>query len=236
MLLRQPLHHAAQLDVHNPFQLRLVEAVEDDDVVQAVEELRPEVLAQFRLHLVLHRLPGADGILPVQEVLLNDRRTDVGGHDDNGVLEIDRATLAIRQSPVVQHLQQHVEDIRMRLLDFVEEHHRIRPAPDRFAQLAAFLEAHVARRRPDQAGHCVLLHVLRHVDSHHRVLVVEQELGQRPSQLGFPDPGRTQKHEGTNRAVWILKSRAGAAHRVGDGMNGFLLTNHPFAQTELHLH
>src|SRR6266852_2104506 len=43
----------------------------------------------------------------------------------------------------------------------------------------------VSGRRPDQPGDGVLLHVLRHVDSHERALVVEQELGERLGGLGL---------------------------------------------------
>ena len=50
------------------------------------------------------------------------------------------------------HLQQHVEHVGMGFLDFVEQHHGVRPAADLFGQLAAFLEADVARRSADQAG------------------------------------------------------------------------------------
>ena len=54
---------------------------------------------------------------------------DVRGHDDHGVAEIDRVALPVGQAPVVQHLQQRVEDIRVRLLDLVEQHHLVGPPP-----------------------------------------------------------------------------------------------------------
>ena len=51
-------------------------------------------------------------------------RAQVRGHDQHRVLEVHRAALRVGQPAVVQHLQQHVEHIRMRLLDLVEQHHR----------------------------------------------------------------------------------------------------------------
>ena len=39
------------------------------------------------------------------------------------VPEVDRAALRVGQPPVVEHLQQHVEDVRVRLLDLVEQQH-----------------------------------------------------------------------------------------------------------------
>ena len=46
---------------------------------------------------------------------------EVRGHHDDGVAEVDRAALAVGQPPVVEHLEEHVEDVGMRLLDLVEE-------------------------------------------------------------------------------------------------------------------
>jgi hypothetical protein len=36
--------------------------------------------------------------------------------------------LGVRQATVVEHLQERVEDVRVGLLDLVEEHHRVRAA------------------------------------------------------------------------------------------------------------
>ena len=74
-----------------------------------------------------------------------------------------------------------------------------------FGKLPAFFVAHVSRRRADQPRHGVLLHVLGHVDAHHRVLVIKQKLGQRPRQFGFADAGRAQKDERTDRPLGIAE-------------------------------
>ena len=68
------------------------------------------------------------------------------------------------------------------------------PAPHRLGELPALLVPDVPRRRPDHPRHRVLLHVFRHVEPHHRALVVEQELGERARRLGLArrrsGPGR----------------------------------------------
>ena len=94
---------------------------------------------------------------------------NVRGHDQHGVLEADGAALAVGQAAVVHHLQQRVEDVGVRLLDLVEQHDRVGPAPHRLGQLTALLVADVAGRRADQAADRVLLHVLGHVDPDHRL-------------------------------------------------------------------
>src|SRR5439155_26683475 len=82
------------------------EQLELDDLVDAVQELRPEAIA---------KLVGA---------------ADVGGHDQDRVAEVDRAALAVGEPPVVEHLEQHVEHFGMGLLDLVEEYDAVRPPPD----------------------------------------------------------------------------------------------------------
>ncbi len=76
---------------------------------------------------------------------------------------------------------------------------RVRPAAHRLGELAALLVADVARRRADEPRDRVLLHVLAHVDAHHRPLVVEQELGERPRELGLADAGRAEEDERADR-------------------------------------
>ena len=139
---------------------------------------------------------------------------EIGGHDDQRVAEIDGAALAVGQAAVVEHLQQHVEHVRMRLLDLVEQHDLIGPPPHRLGERAALVVADIARRRADQARDRVLLHVLRHVDADERRLVVEQEFRQRLGQLGLADAGRAKEHERADRPVRILQTGAGAPHRV----------------------
>jgi hypothetical protein len=53
---------------------------------------------------------------------------------------------------VVHHLQQDVEQVRMRLLDLVEQQHAMRMLVDAVGQQAALVEADIARRRADQAA------------------------------------------------------------------------------------
>src|SRR4051812_18679710 len=93
--------------------------------------------------------------------------------------------LAIRETPVIQNLEHRVEDIRMRLLDFIEEDHRIGPPPDLFGQLAAFVITDVAWRRANHSRYRMLLHVLRHVDPNHGLIVIEHELRNSTSEFRF---------------------------------------------------
>ena len=112
--------------------------------------------------------------------------------------------------------KQDVEDVGMRLLDLVEQHDLIGPPAHRFGQRAAFLIADIAGRRADQPGDRMFLHIFRHVDAHHRALVVEQKGGERLGELGLADAGRPEEHEGADRPVGVLQAGARPAHRRRD--------------------
>ena len=87
--------------------------------------------------------------------------------------------MPVRQPAFVQHLQQHVENIRVCLLYLIKEDDGVRAAADRFGELTAGFVADVSRRGTDEAGDGVLLPILGHVDANDRVFVIEEKLGQR---------------------------------------------------------
>src|ERR1700726_1862432 len=124
----------------------------------------------------------------------------------------------------------------MRFFDFVEEHDRIWPATDRFGKLAAFLVTDVSRRRADQSRDGVFFHIFAHVDPDHGVLVVEQKLRERAGELGFANASWTEKYKGAKRTIRVLQAGPGAADRVGDSFDRFVLTNHALMQMFLQFH
>ena len=93
-------------------------------------------------------------------------RAQVGGQDQNGVLEVHGAALGVGDPAVVQHLQQDVEHIGMGLFHLVEQHHAVGLPADGLGQLATFLVAHVSGRRADQTADGEFLNVFGHIDPH----------------------------------------------------------------------
>ncbi len=112
-------------------------------------------------------------------------RAEVRGQDDDRVGEIDRAALAVGQAAVVEHLQQDVEHVAVRLLDLVEQHDLVGPPPHRLGQHAAFLIADIARRSADQPRDRMLLHELA------------------TCRCG---PSRARRRTGIRRAPWSARS------------------------------
>ena len=94
--------------------------------------------------------------IPMFEVMIND-----------GVAEVDRATLTVGQAAVVEHLQQQVEHVRVRLLDLVEQHDRVRVAAHALGELPGLVVADVSRRGADEPRHGVPLAELAHVEADH---------------------------------------------------------------------
>ena len=80
----------------------------------------------------------------------------------------------------------------------------------------------------------MLLHVLGHVDADHRVLVAEQELGQRAAELGLADAGGAEEDERAGGALRVLDPGAGAADRLRDRGDRDLLADDPLVELLLH--
>ena len=160
---------------------------------------------------------------------------DVAGHDDDRVAEVDPATLRVGQVPVLEDLEEHVEDLGMGLLDLVEQHHRVALPAHGLGQLAALLEADVAGRRAHEAAHVVALHELAHVDLDERVLAAEHELGERLRELRLADAGGAQEDERADRSLGILQAGARAADGPRDGVDRLLLPDDTLVERVLHL-
>jgi hypothetical protein len=89
----------------------------------------------------------------------------IGRHDQDDIAEIDRFAMMVGQAAIIHHLQQDVEQVRMRLFDFVEQQHAMRVLIDRIGQQSALIETDITRRRADQAADAVPLHIFAHVES-----------------------------------------------------------------------
>src|SRR5436305_1472679 len=131
--------------------------MEDNDLVDTVDELGTEDSFE-----VLHRLRAHDFVLLTTCIFVflgretdTDRTfeidgTGVAGHDDDGVLEVYRASLSIGQASIVHDLQQGVEDFWMRLLNFIEQDDTVRATTHLLGQLTTLVIANVARRATEQ--------------------------------------------------------------------------------------
>ena len=113
----------------------------------------------------------------------------------------------------------------MGLLDLIEEDHGIGLSPDSLGQLTALLVAHIAGRRTDQSGYRILLHVLRHIDTHHGIFIIKEVLGQRLGELCLADAGRSHEEEGADGLGGILDAGLGPENGLRHALHGLVLTD-----------
>ncbi len=123
----------------------------------------------------------------------------------------------------------------MCLLDLVEQDDRIRSAANGFGQLTAFLIADIARRRSNQSGYRVLLHIFAHINADHVVFVIEQSFCQSFCQLGFTHTGRTQEEEGTDWTVRVGDACPRTQDCFTDQAHRFVLSHHVLVQDVFHV-
>ncbi len=134
------------------------ERIEHYNLVNPVQEFGPngsfEHVQNLAAAFVQHLPTGGDGLhihtihlRQTLHVALDDVGPGVGGHDEDGVLEIDGAAFIVGEPAVVQHLQKHVEHVRVGFFNLVEKHHRVGFAAHGLGELAALVVAYVSRRR-----------------------------------------------------------------------------------------
>ena len=106
-------------EVNDPGHIFLCQGLVEDNLVQPVQEFRTEGPPQQIMNLGL-RLFRNDTfrVNAAQQVF----RSEIGGQDDDGILEVHRSALGIGDAAVIQHLQQHIEHIRVGFLHLIEQH------------------------------------------------------------------------------------------------------------------
>src|SRR5437660_7911022 len=132
-----------KLNVDDPLHFGPPQPIEEDDFIEAVQKFGPE-RAAYRFHDLLAHGLGRLSFEQACQVL----RTEIRGENDDAVAEVHRPSLPVSQPAVIEHLEQDVEDVRMRLFDLVEENNLVGSPADCFGQRAAFLIPDVARGAP----------------------------------------------------------------------------------------
>jgi len=79
-------------------------------------------------------------------------RPGIGGHDQDHVPEVDLLAVVVGQLPVIHDLKEDVEEVRMRLLDLVEEKDAMGVLVDAVGEEATLVEADIAGRRARAAA------------------------------------------------------------------------------------
>ena len=198
----------------------LLQRAEDDELIQTAHQLRPEPL--FRLGNGGFRLLFKGGFASRPEAQRcalpgEESCAEVGGQQDDGIAEIRLAAHGVGQLAVLEHLQEHILNIRVRLFDFVKEHHAVGAAADGLRELTALVVAQIARRRTQQTRHGVLLLILRHIELEQGFLAAEPAFRQRLCQRSLTDTGRPEEEHRADRPARLPQPGAAAPDGPGHG-------------------
>ena len=146
------------------------------------------------------------------------------------VLKVHHPTLPVRQPAIIENLQHHVEDVRMRLLDLIEQNHRIRPPPNRLGQLPPSSEPTYPGGAPiSRATLCFSWYSLRSM----RIIACSSSNSDSASARAnsvLPTPVGPRKMKLTNRPLRILQPAPRPQHRLSHRRHRLILTHHPFMQ------
>jgi hypothetical protein len=99
----------------------------------ASEQGGREHFQEFRLHRLRQRFRVVAIVLVLAE-LHQQVGADIGGEDDQRVLEVDAPARAVLHLPLVEHLEEDFVHVGMGLLDLVEQHDGIGLAAHRLGQ------------------------------------------------------------------------------------------------------
>ena len=132
---------------------------------------------------------------------------------------------AVLHPALVEHLEEDLVHVGVRLLDLVEQHHAVGPAPHRLGQHAALAVADVAGRRALERRDGVRLLELAHVDGDDVLLAAVERLGQRQRGLGLADAGGAAQHEHADRLVRVVELGARGLDALGDHLEGVALAD-----------
>ena len=88
----------------------------------------------------------------------------------------------------------------MCLFHFIKQYDRIWSSSDCFCKLTTFIVSDISRRRSDQTGHGIFLHILTHIDTYNVILIIKQILCQCFCKLCLTYTGRSKEQE---RADWF---------------------------------
>ena len=156
----------------------------------------------------------------------------VGRHDQDHIAEVHLLAVIIGQLAVIHDLQEDIEQIRMRLLDFIEQQDRMRLLVNGIGQQTALIKTDITRRRADQATDRMPFHIFRHIKAHQ----IKSHYGrQLAGNLGLADAGRPGEKIRANRLFRFAQSCTGEFDRTCQRINGLILSEDDTPQVNIEL-
>ena len=80
----------------------------------------------------------------------------------------------------------------------------------------------------------MFLHIFRHIETNDGIAAAEHLLRQTLREVGLAHTRRTEEEESTDRTARVAQAETRAANGTHDGIDGFVLTDNPLAQSLVH--
>ena len=246
-MIAQRLHtlvETAQFYVDNLLYGVEVELIEGYYLVKSVKELWRELLGEafldnaagiFLVFLVHCQTCSACVEAHSATKLFQLSCACVAGHYYHCVAEVYQTTVAISETTLVKHLQQHVEHIAVSLLYLVEQHDGVGLAAHLLRQLTTFLISHISWRRSHKTRGVETLGVFAHVNAYQCILRTEHLLCQFLCEIGLADTCRTEKHECPDGVVGFFHTNAVALYSLHHFLYCLVLCHYTCLQFVCHV-
>jgi len=140
------------------------------------------------------------------------------------VAEVDGVTVGVGQPAVVEHLQEQIPDVAVRLLELVQQDDRERLFAEPLDQRVGH---RIAPALADDLGHRLRRLELAHVQAHQPIRRAEQEAGQGLGQLGLAGARRAGEQEDADRLGRVGQPGLEHGDAVDHGGDGLVLSHHP---------
>ena len=195
---------------------RWLQPGERNDRVQPVAEFRcKHPLDGFFIVAFPLAAPDAD------RLLRHIGSAGIGCHNQDDIAEIDILAVVIRQASVVHHLQQNVEQVRMRLFDFIQQQNGMAMLIDGVGQQTALIETDIAGRRTDKPRYRMAFHIFRHVEADQLDPHRHSEL---TGDLRLADTGGAGEQIAADRFLRLAQSGTGQFDRCRQRLDRLILT------------
>ena len=151
-------------------------------------------------------------------------------HHHESAAEVGGQAIAAGEAPFPQHLEQQVEEARVGLLEFIEQHHRKRLSahcPDEHA----FATAEIAK----QAKHGSGIGVFAHVEADHPARIAKHELGQRLGGFGFAHARGADQQKRCDRFSGARQTGFRRRQQPDDHVQCIVLPEQPLAEEAIDL-
>ena len=116
----------------------------------------------------------------------------------------------------------------MSLLNLIKKQYTVRISADLLTELAAFFISYISRRRTDQLGDTVFLHIFGHIYTNHRLFTSKDSFCQSLGKFCLTNTCRSKKKERTNGTVRIFKSYSSPFHCLRNSFHCLILSDHTF--------